>query len=99
MSSPILEEVRRTLETPYFAARIPNEERVGALLTIETRIRWIELWRAVCGVASHPEEGWILGPVVSSGADIPVTGDHQVLALERHALNIRDTLGAHVDDQ
>ena len=96
MSSVIVDEVRRTLERPYFLARLSADERAAALTTIETKTDWIEPTKSVEGVASHPEDDSILATAVSARADALVTGDAQLLALGTYATiritTVRDIL-------
>ncbi len=80
-STPILRELERTLQRPYFRARVSSAELAEALHNLEAHVTRVTIDIAVVGVATHPEDDLILATAVSAGADYLVTGDQQLLAL------------------
>ena len=79
VSEYILVELRRTLATPYYAARImpaAAARYVQLLISLGTTIR---ITTPVSGVATHPEDDPILATALSAHADYLVTGDLRLL--------------------
>ena len=75
VSEYILVELRRTLATPYYAARITPAAAaryVQLLISLGTTVR---INTSVQGVATHPEDDPILATALSAGANYLVTGD------------------------
>ena len=75
ISEYILVELRRTLATPYYAARITPAAAaryVQLLISLGTTVR---INTSVQGVATHPEDDPILATALSAGANYLVTGD------------------------
>jgi uncharacterized protein len=75
VSEYILVELRRTLATPYYAARITPAAAaryIQLLISLGTTIR---ITTTVSGVATHPEDDPILATALSANADYLVTGD------------------------
>lgn len=81
ISEPILMELERTLQKPYFLQQISPQERAQALPTIRRQARLAQITLHVAGVATHPEDDLILATAVSANADYLVTGDKQLQRL------------------
>ena len=78
ISEYILVELRRTLATPYYAARITPAAAgryVQLLISLGTTVR---ISTSVQGVATHPEDDPILATALSVRADYLVTGDRRL---------------------
>src|SRR4051795_344546 len=78
ISEYILVELRRTLATPYYAARITPAAAaryVRLLISLGTTVR---ISTFVQGVATHPEDDPILATALSVRADYLVTGDRRL---------------------
>ncbi len=78
VSEYIMVELRRTLTTPYYAARISPETAgryVRTLISVGTTVR---ITTPVSGVATHPEDDAILATALSARADYLVTGDRRL---------------------
>jgi predicted nucleic acid-binding protein len=71
----------RTLEKPYFAARLTEEERRAAVNSVRDVALDALLTREVHGVATHPEDDLVLATALSVTAEFLVTGDKALLAL------------------
>ena len=81
ISDPLMVELRRTLQKPYFQAR-SDERRIRAFLTIlEQDATRTPITAQVSGVATHPEDDLILATAVSSQSDCLVTGDRKLQQL------------------
>ena len=75
ISDPLMAELRRTLQKPYFQAR-SSERRIRAFLTILAQdATRTPITAQVSGAATHPEDDRILATAVSAQADYLVTGD------------------------
>jgi putative PIN family toxin of toxin-antitoxin system len=81
LSAHILEEVERTLAKPYFRSRVSARDAVRHLANLRERCRLITMVAEVIGVATHPEDDWILAAAVSADADYLVSGDIQLQRL------------------
>jgi predicted nucleic acid-binding protein len=66
VSPHILDELRRTLATPYFSRFLTEEEREEAVLLLETEALLTPVTVQVSGVATHPEDDLILATAVSA---------------------------------
>jgi putative PIN family toxin of toxin-antitoxin system len=78
ISEYILVELRRTLATPYYAARITPAAAaryVQLLISLGTTVR---ISTSVQGVATHSEDDPILATALSVRADYLVTGDRRL---------------------
>lgn len=80
-SDPIISEVRRTLNEPYFAVRISELDRILAVDALITYGQHVALPSSVEAVSTHPEDDLILATALQGGADAIVTGDKQLLKL------------------
>src|SRR3954463_7631387 len=78
ISAVILEELRRTLNKPYFRTRVSEQERQEILRILMRRAQQVDLTIQVRGVATHPEDDPILATALSARADYLVTGDHRL---------------------
>jgi uncharacterized protein len=73
-----LDELRRTLATPYLSRFLTEEEREQAVILLETEAILTPLTAQVSGVATHPEDDLILATAVSAQVDYLVTGDRRL---------------------
>jgi uncharacterized protein len=80
-SEHIHDELRRSLEKPYFANRLSRADRLAFAEHVRAKARAAEITVAVSGVATHPEDDLVLATAVSAGADYLVTGDRKLQAL------------------
>ncbi|PSR32322.1 MAG: putative toxin-antitoxin system toxin component, PIN family [Sulfobacillus benefaciens] len=81
VSKPLLDEVERTLTKPYFAARL-GPEQTDRFLTLLKRTAVLQpIIEPVTGVATHPEDDWILATAQNAQAQFLVTGDKALHAL------------------
>lgn len=81
LSVPLLSEVIRTLESPYFRDRILLDRRTEFIALLRRESTFVSLTAQVSGRATHPEDDLILATVVSANAEYLVTGDRQLLKL------------------
>lgn len=81
VSEPILDEVDRTLTKPYFAERL-GPDRPRRFLSLLRRTAVLQaIADPVSGVATHPEDDWILATAKSAHAQFLVTGDKALQSL------------------
>lgn len=80
VSSPIIVEVMRTLQKPYFMQRVSATQfvEIETLLKEETIV--VPLSVRVQNIAVHPEDDLILATAVSAQVPYLVTGDKPLLA-------------------
>ena len=77
-STPILDELKRTLEKPYFAQRLTTVEIARALYLVRNQSNFVHELEDVRGVATTPADDLILATAVAGGASHLVTGDRQL---------------------
>lgn len=82
VSTPLLAELRRTYQDPYYARRLTPTVVEAALALLEAEATVVELIVPVTGVATHTEDDLVLSTVASAGADYLGTRDRQLLKLE-----------------
>ena len=82
ISEWILGEVEQTFRKPYFQRRISPPQIEFAFSRIRARATITDVNTVVRGVATHPEDDYILATVISGKADYLVTSDTQLLRLE-----------------
>jgi putative PIN family toxin of toxin-antitoxin system len=75
VSPPILAELERTLEKPYFRQRLTVEQSSRFLVLLRRGATVSPITVQVQGVASHPSDDLVLATVISAKADYLVTGD------------------------
>jgi uncharacterized protein len=75
VSVPILEELERTLQKPYFRRSLPVKQSARFLSLLRKRATVSQITVSVQRIASHPEDDVILATAVSAKADYLVTGD------------------------
>ena len=81
ISLPILAEIERTLNKPYFRRRLTSRQIIAALELLQLEAQIISITTAVRGAATHPEDDLILATAVSGKSDFLVTGDAKLLRL------------------
>ena len=81
VSQHILDEVRRTLATPYFSRSLSEQEQLEAVTLLATEAVLTPITASVAGVATHPEDDLILATALSVGVDYLVTGDSKLQRL------------------
>jgi putative PIN family toxin of toxin-antitoxin system len=81
ISEPIPTELERTLQKPYFRARVTPDQRDRILRLLIRQATLVEITVRVQSVATHREDDVILATAVSSKADWLVTGDVKVQRL------------------
>jgi len=77
-SEPILAELTRTLEEPYFAEHLTPSQRDNNIALLRHEAIIVPLTTRVQGVATHPEADLVLSTAVSIRADYLVTGDKKL---------------------
>ena len=84
VSHEILDEVERTLTKRYFAERISEFEIETALGWLRRRAQIVTVTEPVFGIASHPEDDFVLAAALIAKCDYLVTGDTMLLRLEEY---------------
>ncbi len=75
VSPPILAELERTLEKPYFRQRLTAEQSSRFIVLLSRAATISPVTVQVQGVATHPEDDLVLATAISAKADYLVTGD------------------------
>jgi putative PIN family toxin of toxin-antitoxin system len=78
VSAPILDELERTFQKPYFRRYLAKKQSARFLLLLQRRATVSPITVAVRGIATHPEDDLILATAVSAKADYLVTGDSKL---------------------
>ena len=80
-AQPLLDELARTFEKPYFVRALRSEQRQANLAFVRNVARLVPLTVTVEGVASHPADDIVLATALSGGACFLITSDHQLQKL------------------
>jgi putative PIN family toxin of toxin-antitoxin system len=78
VSAPILDELERTFQKPYFRRYLTERQSSRFLQLLRKRATVSPITVAVHGIATHPEDDLILATAVSAKADYLVTGDSKL---------------------
>ncbi len=81
VSEHILTELERTFHKPYFRARLTSRQIARNLALLRRRASIVTVTAVVQGVATQPEDDWVLAAAVSFQADYLVTGDKKLQQL------------------
>jgi putative PIN family toxin of toxin-antitoxin system len=103
VSEHILDAIARAWAKPYWHARLSQQQVDRALAVLRAEAEIVELTVAVQGVASHPEDDFVLATALSGAVDYVITGDKRLQRLgsyegvtivdPRTFLTILDALG------
>jgi putative PIN family toxin of toxin-antitoxin system len=80
-STHLTDEAERTLESSYFAERIPPDVAQMVLRMLREFATQTPITAVVSAVATHPADALVLATAVSAAADCLVTGDRQLQRL------------------
>ena len=83
-SEHILRGVERAWNKPYFREKYSDIEARVALRTLRQRTIIVEPSRVAIGVADDLEDDLVLGTAIAGQADYLVTGDRNLLKLEKY---------------
>jgi uncharacterized protein len=78
VSTPILAELERTLQKPYFRRYLTEKQSSRFLKLLQRRASVSPIMVSVHEVATHQEDDVILATAVSAKADYLVTGDSKL---------------------
>jgi predicted nucleic acid-binding protein len=76
-----MREVERTLDKPYFRARLTPAQIAAAVALLRRQAAITAIAAQVSGVATHPEDDLVLATALSANAGYLVTGDEQLQKL------------------
>lgn len=83
LSEPIITELERNLDKPYFTTRLSPEIRQRFIVSLMSVALIQPVVTRVHGVATHAEDDLILATAVDANADVIVTGDKALQSLGR----------------
>lgn len=83
-SEPILAELTRTFEEPYFAQHLNPSQRANNIALLRHEAIITPLTSRVQGVATHPEDDLVLATALSASVHYLVSGDNQLKKLGRY---------------
>jgi uncharacterized protein len=81
VSPPILDELSRTFQKPYFQRSLTDTQSSHFLKLLQKQATVSPITTSVHGIATHPEDDMILATAVSAKADYLVTGDTKLQQL------------------
>ena len=84
VSAPILAELERTLQKPYFRRYLTEKQSSRFLKLLQRRASVSPITVSVHEVATHQEDDLILATAVSAKADYLVTGDSKLQQVGRY---------------
>lgn len=83
-SEPILAELTRTFEEPYFAQHLTPSQRANNIALLRHEAIITPLTSRVQGVATHPEDDLVLATAVSASVQYLVSGDRPLQKLGKY---------------
>jgi uncharacterized protein len=78
ISEPIIVELERTFNKPYFQARLTAQQQASNIDLLIRRGKLTPITIQVSGVATHHEDDLILATAASARVDYLVTGDQHL---------------------
>ena len=81
LSEEMVAKLDEVLTRPYFASRIPDSRRIEFFDRIRKLARPEAVDKTITGFADDTEDDIVLGTAVAGSADVIVTGDKGLLAL------------------
>lgn len=84
VSPPILAELERTLSKPYFQQHYQFGQVESRIERLRSQAIPTAIVVDVQGIAAHPEDDLVIATAISAGANILVTGDHQLRSVDRY---------------
>jgi uncharacterized protein len=81
LSEPIMTELARTLEKPYFRKHWSADQVVAALELLRRTVTITPLTAPIQGIATHPEDDLVIATAMSGNAAFLVTGDAKLQRL------------------
>lgn len=84
ISEPILAELARTFEEPYFAQRLTPSQRANNIALLRHAAMIAPLTSRIQGVATHPEDDVVLSTAVSASVQYLVSGDRPLQKLGKY---------------
>jgi putative PIN family toxin of toxin-antitoxin system len=84
VSAPILDELERTLQKPYFRQYLTEKQSSRFLKLLQRRASVSPITVSVHEIATHSEDDVILTTAISAKADYLVTGDTKLRRLEMY---------------
>ena len=79
LSTYIIDELKQTFQQPYFQNRLTANDIASFIDLLENETTVVPIITNVHGVATHPEDDFILATAVSARADYLVSGDKKFL--------------------
>jgi putative PIN family toxin of toxin-antitoxin system len=80
-SEPILTELSRVFELPYFRGRLGTEQAAANLLLLREAATVVPVAGIIAGIAAHHSDDAVIETAVAGHADYLVTGDYALLRL------------------
>jgi putative PIN family toxin of toxin-antitoxin system len=84
VSAHVLNELRDTLERPWFAAKTTHQERSGLLADILLLGTEVSITGEIQKITSHWQDDLVLAAAVSGSADYLVTGDAEFRRVDQY---------------
>lgn len=82
-SEPLIDELTRTLEKPYFTSRLTQEQTQSFINIVRERATIVPITTLIPKVATHPEDDIVLATAESGKVSYVVTGDHGLQNLKQ----------------
>ena len=82
-SEPLINELSRTLEKPYFASRLTQKQARSFVNLVRDHAIIVRVTTPIPKAATHPEDDIVLATADSGKASYIVTGDHGLQSLGR----------------
>lgn len=82
-SEPLIQELARTLEKPYFSSRLTKKQIKAFKDIVYARTKIVQITTPIPKIATHLEDDLVLATAESGQAHYIVTGDHGLQSLKQ----------------
>lgn len=82
-SEPLIDELSRTLNKPYFTFRLTKEQTQSFINIVRERATIVSIITPIPKVSKDPDDNIVLATAESGSASYVVTGDHQLQDLKQ----------------
>lgn len=83
-SEPLIDELSRTLQKPYFTSRLSEEQTQSFINIVRERATVVPITTPLPTVSKDPDDNMVLATAESGNASYIVTGDHQLQAVKQY---------------
>lgn len=83
-SEPLIDELSRTLQKPYFTSKLSQEQTQSFINIVRERATVVPITTPIPTVSKDPDDNIVLATAESGAASYVVTGDHQLQDIKQY---------------